>query len=1339
MPEADSVAQLTVRIAPGPGGAGAVARSGARVRAVVNPKPFGVLRVYAPSVDGLRDVVVLRDTAAPSKADALYWAQLDVSAATPAEGGSDYLVLRFDEDLNEGGRKGEAVDLDALTYSLEHWPLGTGQAKRYLFEGRSGPDTFSSGRPPAPATQLEEVTVVATRLPPSPADAEAPPIGSDVSDYRPHMTSLVAVEVRLSDQVRFPPAAFERVGLLRGTDSSTAVELQRPAALSKDTADPLAEAGLAAPIVDGEDDARGLPDASFTGRPVPVAVREGAWPNGTPKPTTAPADEETSTTAPPPDETPSEPEERWVYVFRVQENAEYRRVLESSERLRQPVREHYPNPTSLVGVWRLAGDGTCQLTTYPEGDGADDFPEPVGPTGSFFFLGTGLVTTHPDRTAYAHVSDVALPRARLARLEAPLRVLGLPHGHSRGVEPPGETSLAPLDLVARPDERTFFERLHACYDTTARAWTWYLPDPLRVTVRLAGLVRENLDRYDDWATASSAAVTHSGLIGATCYSKAHGRDHLLPFLEGTLPGPGGLFGGSTPDGYHPLPAGAFGKRSDVASAWAGFTPGGVGVTSRPPGADHDGKRDSALRHFQYGVYCQRGYLRHRVQVAGNRLAAWVASPTFEAYVRDLGIDLLQDDLREEARNAVVRAVSISAEAGGGAGILLRWLQEAGVIDRLPQGPSDATGRGTLEDVLDRPVPITSVTDVLDAPLFDTLWLFTEKGLETAAVMLDAAGSTITLARRLEIVGAYSGRVLGALFACRALGARPAVGDGGAAIGPLRFEAWGRDLDGRPFVPHRVPGGATSRDLRAPMREWRVSVTTDAAGGAVGGFVGGLDVAITAAGVYRNVQANDVGWGDAVAAGQVVTESVGVADALVQAERVRVIGEAFAKGAVWLEALGAAVEVHGAYMNEVDHGVQRVRRTEWVGVAGSVVKGAGAILIAKGAAGGLGAITSSPVAAVGLACVAVGWGLAWVGEQVQASWKRADDPLSLWLPDDDVWGRSYPGGDRETLNALVRPEWAGGREVVLKSTFLGGGAERGMTGTFIQTAYTFPVTVVPRKNLAGAVVGLTFQISPLFVPAGGTLTLSATVSRTGFDSVPVRCAVHYVRDGKRLLYGVVGTEGKDADGVVRAQAISVPADGDLLALADREGWTPSVRAEVTVRKPSDDGKGETRTETHDVIEVHVGPRRSLATTSEDAGERPLDLPGQDSARPQDVLSETLSEALQSPYSPPVPDGDMYTPGAFLDATRGAERGFGLVPRMSVVPGVDAGQLRSAVGGGAVGAPFAVSGAAFFRPAPPFDPAPVVPGPQADPTDASVEVIGPTRAGLRYPDDFPEDPK
>ena len=52
----------------------------------------------------------------------------------------------------------------------------------------------------------------------------------------------------------------------------------------------------------------------------------------------------------------------------------------------------------------------------------------------------------------------------------------------------------------------------------------------------------------------------------------------------------------------------------------------------------------------------------------------------------------------------------------------------------------------------------------------------------------------------------------------------------------------------------------------------------------------------------------------------------------------------------------------------------------------------------------------------------------------------------------------------------------------------------------------------------------------------------------------------------------------------------------------------------------------------------------------------------------------------------------------------------------------------------GGQFAVTGAAFFRPSRLIDPAPVIPPPSADPSDASVEVLGDSRLGLRYPEDF-----
>ena len=172
--------------------------------------------------------------------------------------------------------------------------------------------------------------------------------------------------------------------------------------------------------------------------------------------------------------------------------------------------------------------------------------------------------------------------------------------------------------------------------------------------------------------------------------------------------------------------------------------------------------------------------------------------------------------------------------------------------------------------------------------------------------------------------------------------------------------------------------------------------------------------------------------------------------------------------------------------------------------------------------------------------------------------------------------------------------------------------------FVEQAYSFPVSVVPRVE-GGAVTGLSFLIDPHFVPTYGTLVLSAAITRPGYDPATVKCAVHYVRSGDGFRYRAL------ADGT------PLPPTDDLAQTARRQAWAPSAEAEVTVRLPD----GTTRQAEHDVLAVHAGSGlRKLArhltdplrTAASEAVARPRALPVLGMIARSRALGGELSEAL-----------------------------------------------------------------------------------------------------------------
>ena len=1326
----------TARIAPGAhSGGGVLGRTGSRLRVTLNALPFGELRLYVPSKDGLQDTFVLKNTGAATRDEAVYWAELAAANASLGAGsppppetdadregtdteraGSDvgagreatYFTLEFDEAANVGGRKGEPGE---VRYTLVHRPLGTERGERELFTGYAWLRVFNSnaqGRASAEAIQRHENVT---------ADGLNPGSAADAASDDPFMWNLMAVEARFSDEVRFPPGELEALGLRE------AVELRRPAALAPAVGssddDPLARSAVASsPLVDDRTapgPATGWRGPSretlFMGRPVPVAVKERAGPSPT---AASPGPPEPGGGA-----AVAAPAERWLYVFGLEPFApEYNAtsVYYSSDPGLGAGRNPINRVASLVGVWRVSGDGTYQQAAYAPEPGPDDVAEVLGGASRFVLLDAGLPKA-AHFTAYAHVSDRPLPYRRVEDLALRLDVVGGERQTERlgTLADEDPSALTPFDLVpyvATPPHK-FYQRLHVSWEGTA--WAWTLPDPARVTARLAALAERELEVYRAWTAAASAVTQHSGLVAATCYLPAHARDHLREDLSASQPRPAPptvplpYYGMINVPSTAPVPAPPGEVPEGIVDAWRGFAPLRDEATAPPGSAEIRGRADAPdLRHFQYGAYRQQSYLRHRVDVAGARLAAWVGSRSFGEYLRDLALARLEGAETDEAADAVARALKATAAAGGGAAVLLAWLDEAGVLDRVAGlGPE-----ADLSDLLSAPEPVTSALDVLSATAFDLVWTITEKGGEAATVILEAMAPAITLAVQSGRLSALAGRLLAAAFASHALGL--------GTPGPGKTDWIGRfSLTQRsgPLVP--------------PEARWRLSLDTGAtdarsaqfkaAAPPVAVVVGALDVAITAAGVYRNASRGELGWGDVVASGQVVTEAVGVVDTVRQASGgTLAFGRAFAVGAVYLEGAAAAVRVHAALTNENAVGAQVVRDADELGAAGAVVGGAGAVLIAQAAVGGVGALAAAPAAALGLALVGVGWGLSWWGQERLAAERRRWDPLSGWLAERDLWGeRAGVGSRRGEALALAHPAWApsgtpSGGGPVLAGVLLGDGERAGLTAAFVEKAYRFPVAVEPDVSPAEAgaearVAGLALRVFPWYLPAAGTLAVSATVTARNRPLVQIRCAVHFVRAGSRFRYRVADAA-PGPDGLVRAAPVAL--DGDLASLAVEQGWAVSETAEVVLGK---DDRGREVAEGREVLRVWVADEAGLSGPAEAAFRAAFER----------ALPRGLRAALPGSGS----GGDLYG-GSLPEHTAEAERRV----RAAV-----SGRRASGTGAAGVGAVlrsgrFTVTGFCVFDPAVPLDPSPALRDAAPAPGESvAVEEVG-GRRGYRYPEGY-----
>ena len=129
---------------------------------------------------------------------------------------------------------------------------------------------------------------------------------------------------------------------------------------------------------------------------------------------------------------------------------------------------------------------------------------------------------------------------------------------------------------------------------------------------------------------------------------------------------------------------------------------------------------------------------------------------------------------------------------------------------------------------------------------------------------------------------------------------------------------------------------------------------------------------------------------------------------------------------------------------------------------------------------------------------------------------------------------------------------------------GAGADRdvapileGKTGALLEAAFAFPVAVhVPPATAAAGPLAVDVELR--YVPTAGTLALSADVTQPGSDTVPIRCAVHYVKTAGGYRY------------LVRAPGAPLAGPAPLAARVD-DSW-------AWARTPGDDRV---------VLRVHVG--------------------------------------------------------------------------------------------------------------------------------------------------------
>ena len=937
-----------------------------------------------------------------------------------------------------------------------------------------------------------------------------------------------------------------------------------------------------------------------------------------------------------------------------------------------------------VGVWKAEPPGT--YTFHVHDDAADEPLRAVGPASPCLLLDAGRVDDL-SATVFAHVSPFPLPRASVDAL-------------ARQLAEGGDAPATPLGFVASGVPMagmTVYEREspHAEWNQSGVHWEWFLPDPLRVTVRLVERVEAAVAAVGAWAQAASDVETNAALVRATCYEAAHGRDHLRGLLaEG---GP------------------------DLREDWSG----GPGDAPAPRSA-------AALERYRYGAQQQRAYLRHRARVFGHRLEAWVHGPLIGSLSADLvavGDTMGPDPVYQALASRLFDGLVAMTEGGAGGKATVSLLDRAGVLQALDRAASASDLSAAVGPL--QQDPEATLADRLVDPTLKKWFSVAKKTGKQAAKLLQALTPGVIASTDVSESVQGAGPLVVALFGEELFAAD--AGAGSPVFAETRTTAAGRVLHEVSWhagdQSYRVGGlfEVRKKDVAGLQRRavggtytfefWEIAYTREVAvvrggerlvqgGDALMGAMSAINGLFLGIELADRARARTLGASDAVRALQLAKEIAEVYKATGRA--VGGSAQVLIKLGPALEAVAAAGAFYEGLRGRRRYGQSSVPDPDEAQMAAAVMSGAGSLLLwgAGTYAGGALALVSSPlwgtVAVVALGLTAAGAVWAWRSGVAETARAREDDPLSVWLrdrrPDEgSLWGAAAAG--RERAFALVRPGWSGGGSgPVLKGTM---GTQ---TRTFLKTAYTFPLTAAVTD--AGGALRLALHVVPEYVTETGTLLIAASVQalnargqRVGRAS-PVRCAVHYAADGDGFRY------------LVRSEDDPLPdtADPDVL----KYGWAPSV----PVRRPGSEPLAPLRPG----LVVYLGgwPELPPALASLAAG---------GSAHAAAQATRSARDLLRGTGVPLPGDAGPADAARVVEAELAAYRrqsgGAVVWPGTALaVPG-----LQAALAAGR----FAVTGFAAFDPMAPFQPAPTVPEarPGPDGSLAAQEVGGPD--GFRYPED------
>ena len=1305
----------TVRMARG---GSATVRSGRRTRVVLQDYPWAELRIYVASLVDLPDRFVLSDSEATGPDDAVYWCERPVTDAVltvdpdPERGGFYTLVF----DWKPGQDKVARIDAQtwSTAYTLRHRPQGTPAGERVVFEGRSrgvfsstgllsgAVEEHDSGEPFMYAFGAVRVVLSDDVVVPAPRAAR---YGSPAEVVEPTALPTPVPEAAAADGTVAPPLA-------------------PPPAEPPPPRPPLARRPGAPPAL-----LPSPPPAPLAPPPPPVepvAVRgKRAWAAGTAYPHTADvvdgADEALAEAV----REAAALEETWLYLFasRVGESGpapgwtpEFLGVWKADADGRY---QHgtYPEPP-LPGASAAAPDAVPTLgsTAAPfvllDAGLIDSPSETVWAYASPFPL------------PWSRVRDVAAglqASAAAHELEDPtrsdlltplyLRMHGASSGGSRA-------------FGSRPAARQF-ERVGGHVVWEAGAWTLALPHPVLAPLRLAAEAERATRRYEDWVVATSGAYQDALLVATAAYGGPTQRREYLDrvlvqgrSLDLEPNGAGGYIVSTVPD-----PA------TSMVRAWEGFDASALGGGPRPVGAAQPGEVESLLQQFLYGHHAQRAYLRHRRRVAGTRLEAWVDwafDATREDL--DAVLEAETTEAYAEAALSASEALflcDVSMVSCGAGGVALqRRVDATPLLDRL-----DGLRAEQVPSVLEEMVAEGPPGDEgwVRARPFKVTWKLAKKSAQSGARFLQTMGPVL-LATGSRTTYQYRGlnRLVSFGWLANRLawdGPAPVVsGASRVRVGDL----WVQRIEETTRTERAGAGGLWAFERSAT--ETRTVAYFDAArlGSRLGQMLSVMSAAVNGATFAADVRDGEFGPDQLISLGKAASDSASLADSAYTTSRAddgvlsrtarRAVQTPDARRAVrgtvavlkgastWLEVASTASKVTKEATAEVAHGARDVGRADGWGVAGALFEGMGSVL-ASGAGASLvqstaariggtavaaaAGLSAGWVAVIGVAMVGVGYGLQAVGSVVERWVRMRDDPLARWLPLHSPWavgpsalwpvmrwsaedraateaGRGRFPDQRRRLLKAVRP---GGDLGVVRAS--GAGADRavapileGKTGALLEAAFAFPVAVhVPPATAAAGPLAVDVELR--YVPTAGTLALSADVTQPGSDTVPIRCAVHYVKTAGGYRY------------LVRAPGAPLAGPAPLAARVD-DSW-------AWARTPGDDRV---------VLRVHVGAGWAAV---------PDGLRAAAARGPARAARDAAGVLVYGtdPLGAVVRDRASREGRRLADALGAYEAEAGSV----VWPG-------SVVAAPALGAGWSVSGSVFFRPLAPVDPDPAFPDPEAN---------------------------